>query len=113
MSATERITVSEDKLDAKLSALELRLVDRLTQALDAKADATVVRELREKVHLLQSTVQAITHLPGAVDALAQEVAALRDQGNRDRGERDYKRFLWPLIGALVGAAWWLPTLIHH
>lgn len=52
-----RINVSEDKLDAKLAGLELRLVDRITAALDAKADVVVVEGVRARVHALESAAQ--------------------------------------------------------
>ncbi len=57
-----RITVSEDKLDSKLAALELRLVDRITQALEAKADEAVVRQIRDRLHLAEGSIQAYAFL---------------------------------------------------
>ena len=57
------ITVSEDRLDAKLTGLELRLVDRITKALDAKADEAVVSGLEARVRSLESAQQASSFVP--------------------------------------------------
>lgn len=93
MTESQRITVSEDKLDAKLASLELRLVDRITGALEAKADAAVVKELREKVHALQGTVQAVAHLPGEVTKLVESVASLQESRAAAEGLSSYQRWL--------------------
>jgi hypothetical protein len=53
-----KITVSEDKLDAKLARLELNLVDRITGALETKADQAYVESLHARVHTVESAVAA-------------------------------------------------------
>jgi hypothetical protein len=60
VSASEgsRINVSEDKLDAKLAQLELNLVDRITKAIDVKADQAYVEQLHARIHTVESTLQA-------------------------------------------------------
>lgn len=103
-----KITVSEDKLDAKLAALELRLVDRITSALEAKADAAVVKELREKVHVLQSSVQAIAHLPAEVLRLGNEVDVLRDAR---AGQVANSKLIWGLVGVAVALIGAIATLV--
>jgi hypothetical protein len=57
-SGGSRINVSEDKLDAKLARLELSLVDRITGALDAKADQAYVAQLHARIHTVEGTLQA-------------------------------------------------------
>lgn len=89
--AANRITVSEDKLDAKLAGLELRLVDRITQALDAKADEAVVAELRARVHAAESTIQATAFL----------VATVKDVEDRTRR---LERFRYAVPSAAVVSA---------
>jgi len=71
-----RITVSEDKLDAKLAGLELRLVDRITQALDAKADEAVVSEIRVRLHNAEGSIQATAFLVSTVKDLEDRVRKL-------------------------------------
>lgn len=113
MNGESRITVSEDKLDAKLAALELRLVDRITQALDAKADEAVVKELREKVHALQGTVQALTHLPGELLRLNDEVALLKEARAAAAGLTSFQRwFFGTVCVGLMGAVATLVWLAH-
>lgn len=103
-----RITVSEDKLDAKLAALELRLVDRITQALEAKADAQVVRELRDKVHVLQNVVNAVAHLPAAVTTLTEEVEVLKVAR---AGQVANSKLIWALLTLGVGLIGAVATLV--
>lgn len=60
-----RITVSEDKLDAKLARLELNLVDRITSALETKADQAYVEQLHARVHSVESVASAAASLAQA------------------------------------------------
>jgi hypothetical protein len=57
-NGNNRINVSEDKLDAKLARLELNLVDRITKAIDIKADQAYVEQLHARIHTVESTLQA-------------------------------------------------------
>ncbi len=57
-----RITLSEDRLDSKLARLELSLVDRITKALDVKADHTYVEQLHARIHAAEGAIQATTLL---------------------------------------------------
>jgi hypothetical protein len=59
---SRRISVSEDKLDAKLAGLELRLVDRLTRAIEVKADAAVVEAIQGRLRLVEGTLQGLTYI---------------------------------------------------
>lgn len=68
-----RITVSEDKLDAKLARLELNLVDRITKALDAKADQEYVAQLHARIHTAESTLQATALLLPSFKEIADDV----------------------------------------
>jgi hypothetical protein len=68
-----RITVSEDKLDAKLARLELNLVDRITTALDAKADQAYVAQLHARIHTAEATLQATAMLLPAFKETADDV----------------------------------------
>lgn len=68
-----RINVSEDKLDAKLARLELNLVDRITSALDAKADQAYVEQLHARIHSAESAIQATALLVPAFKSTADDV----------------------------------------
>lgn len=103
-----RITVSEDKLDAKLAKLELSLVDRITKALDAKADAQVVRELRDKIHVLQNVVNAVAHLPVEVTRLNEEVDVLK---TARAGQVANSKLIWALATLAVGLIGAVATLV--
>ncbi len=68
-----RINVSEDKLDAKLARLELSLVDRITKALDVKADQGYVEQLHARIHTVEGTLQATALLLPAFKETADDV----------------------------------------
>lgn len=68
-----RINVSEDKLDAKLARLELNLVDRITKALDAKADQGYVEQLHARVHSMEASMQATALLVPSFKETADDV----------------------------------------
>lgn len=72
----ERITVSRETLRAELSAMELRIVDRLTNALELKADAKLVDQLDLRVQSLELSRAAREEMPGQVIDLAKRVSAL-------------------------------------
>ena len=69
-----RISVSRDALRAELSSLELRLVDRITLALEGKADAHAVEAVRTRIHSLESSAAAATLL---LKQLSDQEARLR------------------------------------
>jgi hypothetical protein len=68
-----RINVSEDKLDAKLARLELNLVDRITKALEAKADEVYVTQLHARIHTVEGTLQATALLIPSFKDTADDV----------------------------------------
>ena len=69
-----RISVSRDALRAELSSLELRLVDRITLALEGKADAHAVEAVRARVHSLESSAASVALL---LKQLADQEGRLR------------------------------------
>ena len=108
--ANGRISVSRADLRAELGSLELRLVDRLSEALRSKADADTVRELREKVHALAGTVTAIAHIPGEVVKLSEQVGSLQQTRAAQQGLSTYQRFIFGtvavgLIGSIATLLW--------
>lgn len=92
----QRITVSEDKLDAKLAALELRLVDRITSALEAKADAAVVRELQTKIQLVE-------------ERFGRDIRELRESQAGQKALSSAQKFWFGTVG--VGVLGAIATLI--
>ena len=53
MADGERITVSLETLRGELTGLELRIVDRLTSALEKKADVAHIDQLEQRVQSLE------------------------------------------------------------
>jgi hypothetical protein len=72
-ASSNRITVSEDKLDAKLARLELNLIDRITTALAVKADQKYVEQLHARIHTVEGTLQATAMLLPAFKEIADDV----------------------------------------
>lgn len=72
----ERITVSRETLRAELSQLELRLVDRLSAALETKADGAVVDSLDKRVQALELSRAAREHLSADLPDLDKRVERL-------------------------------------
>jgi hypothetical protein len=72
-NGNNRINVSEDKLDAKLARLELNLVDRITKALDAKADESYVAQLHARIHTVEGTLQATAMLAASSRETTEDV----------------------------------------
>lgn len=73
MTEPSRITVSEDKLDSKLARLELSLVDRITKALDVKADQAYVEQLHARIHAAEGTVAATALLVSGFKGTTDDV----------------------------------------
>lgn len=112
-----RISVSEDKLNLALRELELRIVDRLRGELAAKADAQVVRELRDSVHSMRSSMEALSLAVATVAQhedeikdLKRDVTLLREDRAASQGLSGYQRWLIvgvviPLLGVLATLVW--------
>jgi hypothetical protein len=103
-----RITVSEDKLDAKLAKLELNLVDRITKAMDAKADHAYVEQLHARIHTAEATIQATALMLPSLKLTADDVEI------RIRGLERF-RFAVPsaaVLAAMFACASALFTYLH-
>lgn len=72
----EKISVSREALRAELSDLELRLVDRLANALELKADSRVVEQMELRMRSLEEARAAREALPGEILDLNKRVGAL-------------------------------------
>lgn len=70
---SNRINVSEDKLDAKLARLELNLVDRITKSLDVKADQIYVHQLEARLGSVEASIQATVQLVPSFKDTATDV----------------------------------------
>lgn len=97
--STDRITVSRETLRAELSQMELRLVDRLTLALEHKADAAVVSEMDKRLVQLELSKASREHIPAEVAVLGTRL---------DRIER--WRYGMPSLAALAALAAILLTI---
>jgi hypothetical protein len=97
----DRISVSREALRAELGALELRLVDRLTTALEHKADSAHVSGLESRVASLELSRAARDHLASDLIQAMQRVAKL-------------ERFRYAVPGAAaVSAASAISVLLIH
>lgn len=73
---SRRITVSESLLDAKLSQLELRLVDRLTVALAGKVERPELDEIRALQREQAVTIESLSKTTITAQAMAAERRAI-------------------------------------
>lgn len=104
-----RINVSEDKLDAKLARLELSLVDRITKALDVKADQAYVEQLHARIHTVEGTLQATALLA------AESAKTSGDVEERLRGLERFRHAIpsVSLVAALAAVGETLYLIFHH
>jgi len=102
-SLDTRVSVSLSQLRAELTAMELRLVDRLNGALAQKADRIIQEQISERVNkndarltiLEQRAVTQDSPILGEIEELRQANLALSEVGK-------YKRWLWAQTFALAG-----------
>lgn len=76
MSAAENISFSRETLRAELAALELRIVDRLTAALEHKADKAALDAALREIDSLKLLAAGRTHLPESVNDHERRLTAL-------------------------------------
>lgn len=74
--AGENITVSRETLRAELSGLELRLVDRLTEALKEKADSAQLQAVEARVDSLELTRAGREHMAEDMTTMNTRVTRL-------------------------------------
>lgn len=70
------ISISREALRAELTQLELRIVDRLTQALEKKADHSAVEALESRVQGLELSRAERTHMSGDLSEFAIRLSRL-------------------------------------
>lgn len=85
---SERITVSRETLRAELAGLELRLVDRLTYALEHKADRALLESTLERVKALELSRAERAHM-------AQELVEIQ------KTVKHLERFRWAVPSTAV------------
>lgn len=71
-----RLSVSVETLRAELGALELRLVDRINDALDKKADQAVLEQLERRVASLELSRAERQHMPGQLVSFEERLTRL-------------------------------------
>ena len=110
-----RISISLDTLRNELAQLELRLVDRIQSALESKADKAVVAEHDKRITSLELSRASREHMSKDLADVDRRLASLEVSEANEAGEKVFKRWLLPGAIALIGASWWIPTLLgmHH
>lgn len=101
----DEITLSRETLRAELAQLELRLVDRLSAALDGKADHAIVEQQELRIRTLEESRASRETLP-------QDLAQLETR----LGRLERWRYAVPgsaAIAALAAAATAFITFIQH
>ena len=89
----------------ELLAIQAKALERIERKVEEGAVQQAVAIAKLDVRL--------TSAEGLIVALDPRVRILEDAQSEGRGERGYRRFLWPLAAAIVGSSWWLPNLFHH
>lgn len=74
--AEGNISISREALRAELTKLELRIVDRLTQALEKKADHSAVEALESRVQGLELSRAERTHMQGDLSEFSVRLSRL-------------------------------------
>jgi GTPase involved in cell partitioning and DNA repair len=101
----QRVSVSLAQLRAELTALELRLVDRLNIALANKADRVSVEELMVRFSDVQSRISVLEQRAIVRDGpQAAKIEKLEQEVGNLLSLAGYKRWLWAQTVALVGIA---------
>ena len=98
---SDRISLSRETLRAELSQLELRLVDRLTNALELKADNSTVAEMQKQIASLENSRSAREHLAHDMMDLERRVGGL-----------EKFRYAWPSL-ALLGVIAMFLTVAYY
>jgi hypothetical protein len=83
-------------------------LDSIDSKLETKAD-------RARVHSLAADVAGVDKRVTVIESqqLDRRLRHVESSGDETAGERKFKRFLWPAVTAIVGSAWWVPTLLGH
>jgi hypothetical protein len=107
--------LSTETLRAELNGLELRLVDRLTRALELKADVGVVATLSDRITSLELTRASREHLVPDLSGLQQRVAVVEDKALSADAVSNYRRWLFGgvavgTLGLLLAVA---DFIVHH
>lgn len=103
--ATERISVSISTLRYELGTLELRLVDRLNDALAHKADRQVQDQLQSSVSDAIVRIQNLEQAAVKNDSpLAQKVLSHDKEIDNLRAIAGYRKWLWAQTIALIAIA---------
>lgn len=96
--ADQRISLSRETLRAELTALELRLVDRLTLELKTKADVATVTSFESRLQSLEISRANREHLVADVVDLRNRVVAMENEipvssvNDHETRLRDLERF---------------------
>ena len=105
----ERVSISLAQLRSELAALELRLVDRLNDAVAHKADASVVYAIdaRSTANAVRLTaIESILIAPERLAHIEQEISNLQSLAG-------YRKWLYAQTAALVGVAAAVVSLVIH
>lgn len=98
----QQIHVSRSALRAELAEMELRLVDRLTGALELKADQAVFDQVMARVAALELSRAERAHIPAEVENQGKRITAL-------------EKWRWgiPSLATLIAVAGLLLALSPH
>jgi predicted RecB family endonuclease len=102
MADGDRISVSEDKLYRALGELELRLVEKITTALDKKAEQFQVDNLEERVNTLEASRLSRAHLETDLEKLKPRLDMLERESLDKKAVK--RAFHWALGSMVVGVA---------
>jgi len=107
----ERVSVSLAQLRAELAGLELRLVDRLHNALNAKADVSQLIAVDSKAASNENRITVLEHTVVTGDSpIVTKIEMLEEEMGGLREINKYRKWLWAQTIALISMS--IPIAIY-
>lgn len=86
----------------------LAIQGKSLERIERKVDEGAIRQT-EAIAKIDTRVSLLEQKPD----LEPRVRVLEEASSEQRGERGYRRFLWPTVAIGLGGSWWIPDFIRH
>lgn len=97
----------EERLDRREERLDRRF-DRLEEKIDHALELVSGYETRLGVDEARTEV-----LDRRIGKYESRLNVVEEHVSKDRGVQGFRRYLLPVVGTLIGSAWWVPELWRH